>query len=97
MDTVIPPTFPLIEGYRAELRANRYTRLSEAEGARVAERFARSHHSNAMEDIHPSPALAALFAMFVEERVPVPLAEQYADRYLAEAFGGTAAVDARRA
>ena len=77
-------TSPLVEAYRADLRLADYARLSEDETARMADRFAVSHHSNAMAGVHPSPELAALFAMFVEERVPLPLAEQYFHRFMAE-------------
>ena len=74
--------FPLIEQYRAELRAQPYARLDDAALAEMRRSFANSHHSNAIEGIHPTPELEALFAMFVEERTPSDVLGPYVDRYI---------------
>lgn len=82
MNTTPAPSFQLVERYRAELQASDYARLSEDETMHMKHRFALSHHSNAIEDVHPSPELFALFAMFVQERVPVSIAQGYVNRFM---------------
>jgi hypothetical protein len=78
------PVFPIIEQYRAELRDLPYARLGDAELAELRQRSAEAHHSNAIEGIHPTPELEALFAMFVEERAPPDVLGLYVDRYVME-------------
>lgn len=82
MDTNPDFSFPLVERYRAELQASDYARLSADDTMRMKHRFALSHHSNAIEDVHPSPKLFALFEMFVQERVPVSVAQGYVSRFM---------------
>ncbi len=96
MDTMIASAFPLVDGYRAELRAASFERLSATDAIRMEERFAVSHRSNAMEDIHPSPEMKALLDLFVEERVPLPLALEYVRRFMREedTFGAPLLADA---
>ncbi len=84
MDSMIARTFPLVDAYRAELRAASFERLSAAEAARIKERFSVSHRSNAMADVHPSPEMKALLDLFVEERVPLSLARSYILRFVRE-------------
>lgn len=78
------PVFPIIEQYRAELRALPYTRLDDAPLAELRRSIAESHHSNAIEGIHPTPELEALFEMFLEERTPPDVLGPYVDRYVME-------------
>ena len=84
MGSMIARTFPLVNAYRAELRAASFERLSPAEAARMEERFAVSHRSNAMADVHPSPEMKALLDLFVRERVPLSLAREYILRFIRE-------------
>ena len=76
--------FPLIEQYRAELRSQPYVRVDDAELAELRRRSDAAHHSNAIEGIHPTPELEALFAMFLEERAPPDVFGPYVDRYVME-------------
>lgn len=76
--------FPVVEQYRAELRARPYARLDDQEVADLRQRSAEAHHSNAIEGIHPTPELAALFAMFLEERAPPDVFGPLVDRYILE-------------
>lgn len=80
-------SFPLIERYRAELRAMTFPRLDDTQLADMRRRDAHAHHSSAIEGIHPSPELAALFDMFLEERVPPDVSDAFVDRYLDHRFG----------
>ena len=78
------PSFPVVERYRAELRALPFVRLDDA--ARVELRIcsADAHQSSAIEGIHPTPEIEALFAMFLEERVPPSVSAPPATRYVME-------------
>lgn len=76
--------FPVVEHFRAELRAERFERLDAAGAERMRRAFAEMHHSNAVEGVHPTPELAALFAMLVEERAPPEAAGGVVSRYMAE-------------
>ena len=62
--------FSAIEAYRAELRALDFVRLDDAELDDLCNGLRHAHFSGAIEDIHSTPELMALFAMFVEERAP---------------------------
>jgi len=74
----------VVERYRAELRAQAYARVDDATLAELRQRSAEGHHSNAIEGIHPTPEVVALFAMFLEERVPADMCGLYAQRYILE-------------
>ena len=74
----------IVEQYRAELRAQPYTRVDDATLAELRQRSAEGHHSNAIEGIHPTPEIVALFAMFLEERVPPDVSGPYVHRYIME-------------
>ena len=76
--------FPVVEHYRAELHARAYARVDEQALAELRRRSESGHHSNAIEGIHPTPELAALFAMFLEERVPPEVSGPYVHRYILE-------------
>lgn len=78
------PEFPVVEHYRAELRARPYARLDDAALAELRRRSAAAHHSSAIEGIHPTPELEALFEMFLEERAPPDVSGPYVDRYIVE-------------
>jgi hypothetical protein len=78
--------FPLVERYRAELRSMPFERLHDAAAAELRRRLAGAHASSAIEGIHPTPELEALFAMFVEERAPAHVLGPFVDRYIAERF-----------
>lgn len=75
--------FPLVEELRGELRAAAFPRLSDPELARLRARLAKGHHNNAIEGIDPSPEMAALFEMFLQERAPLAVSEPYLDRFIA--------------
>lgn len=76
--------FPQVETFRSELYASLYARLDDAALAHLRERYAIAHHSNAIEGIDPTPELAALMAMFLEERVPVAISDPILTRYFLE-------------
>ncbi len=76
--------FPIVERYRAELRAMPYKRVNDEGMVELRRRRADAHHSNAIEGIHPTPELEALFAMFHEERVPPDVSGRYVHRYVME-------------
>ena len=74
----------IVEQYRAELRARSYTRVDDATLTELRQRTAEGHHSNAIEGIHPTPELMALFAMFLDERAPPDVSGPYVQRYIME-------------
>ena len=76
--------FPVIEGYRAELRALSFPRVDDAGMVELRRRGAEAHHSSAIEGIHPTPELEALFDMLLEERAPPDVSGPYVDRYIME-------------
>ena len=61
-----------------------FPRVDDAGMAELRRRGAEAHHSSAIEGIHPTPELEALFAMFLEERVPPDVSGPYVDRYVME-------------
>jgi hypothetical protein len=73
--------FPRVESFRRKLRALPFPRLNDAELAHLRARLLVGHHNNAIEGIDPSPELAALFAMFLQERAPLPVSESFVDRF----------------
>lgn len=76
--------FPVIEGYRRELNAMSFPRLGNAERRELDRRYGSMHHSNAIEGVHPTPELKALFQMFVDEAVPPGVSDAFVDRYMRE-------------
>lgn len=90
-------TFPVVERLRAELRAAPFRRLDAAGGERLRRAHAEMHHSNAIEGVHPTPELVALFAMFVEERAPPEATEGLVLRYMAERIAAGARQEATAA
>ncbi len=78
------PSFPVVERYRAELRALPFVRLDDAAMVELRIRSADAHQSSAIEGIHPTPEIEALFAMFLEERIPPSVSAPYATRYVME-------------
>lgn len=76
------PGFPLIEQYRAELQARPYARLDDDQVAELRYKMAGAHNSNAIEGIHPTPEMEALFSMLIEERTPPDVLGSYVDRYI---------------
>lgn len=78
------PSFPVIERYRAELRAMPFARLDDAAMVELRIRAADAHQSSVIEGIHPTPEVKALFDMFLEERVPPSVSAPYATRYVME-------------
>jgi hypothetical protein len=42
------------------------------------------YNNNAIEGIKPSPELAALCEMFLQERAPLPVSEPFVDRFFRE-------------
>ena len=76
--------FEVIEGYRRELRAMPFSRLDAGAQAALARSYRNSHHSNAIEGVHPTPEMEALFHMLVEERVPPETSDAFVDRYVRE-------------
>ena len=82
--------FPAIEIYRAELTALDYAPLNDRELATVRQRYADAHHSNAIEDIHPSAEQLAFTALMLDLRVPRDIANRYSDRFLQERIVGPA-------
>ena len=78
------PAFPTIDRYRTELSAMPFPRVDEAGMIELRRRSADAHHSSAIEGIHPTPELEALFAMFLEERVPSDVSGPHVHRYVME-------------
>lgn len=76
--------FPAIETYRAELRAQNFVRLEGAQLDQLRGDLREMHYSNEIEGIHPTPELAALFAMFIEERAPASAFGPFVHRWLRE-------------
>lgn len=76
--------FPVVERYRSELHAQPYVRLDDAALAELRQRSSSAHHSSAIEGIHPTPEMEALFTMFLEERVPPGVLGPYVDRFIIE-------------
>ena len=76
--------FPIVDRYRSELRALPFGRANDEEMVELRQRGADGHWSNAIEGIHPTPEVEALFAMFLEERVPPDVSGPYVLRYVME-------------
>ena len=76
--------FPIVDRYRAELRAKAFPRVDDAGMIELRRRGADAHQSSAIEGIHPTPELEALFAMLLEERVPPDVSGSYVHRYVME-------------
>lgn len=76
--------FAVIEDYRRELRALPFIRLGAEQRDGLDHRYRSMHHSNAIEGVHPTPELEALFRMFVEEGVPPAVSDRFVDRYVEE-------------
>jgi hypothetical protein len=76
--------FPRVEALRQALRSLRFVRLDDAELSHLRARLLVGHHNNAIEGIEPSPQMAALFAMFLQERAPLTVSEPFLDRYIRE-------------
>ena len=79
-------TFPIVEAFRAELRARDYPRLTDAEAGAMRADYAQGMANNAIEDIHPPPAMVAFIDMLVEERVPQEVSDEYFDRFAADQY-----------
>ncbi len=79
--------FPCVEALRRELQALPFIRLDDAQLAHLRARLLVGHHNNAIEGIEPSPELAALFEVFLQERAPLAVSEPFVDRF----FGVTPA------
>jgi hypothetical protein len=73
-----------VEQYHAELLAQPYTRVGDAMLAKLRQRKAEGHHSNAIEGIHLTSELMALFATFLEECAPPDVSGPYVHRYIME-------------
>lgn len=73
--------FPTVEKMRRELRALPFVRLDDAQLAQLRARLLVGHHNNAISGIEPSPELAALFEMFLEERAPLAVSEPFVNRF----------------
>ena len=76
--------FPVVERYRADLHTQAYACVDDQLLAELRRPSESGHHSNAIEGIHPTPELAALFAMFLDERVPSEVSGLYVQRYILE-------------
>ncbi len=76
--------FPIVDRYRAELRAMPFPRVDDAGMVELRRRRANAHQSSAIEGIHPTPELEALIAMFLEERVPPDVSGPFTHRYVME-------------
>jgi hypothetical protein len=74
--------FPRVETLRRELHALPFVRLNDAELSHLRVRILVGHHNNAIEGIEPSPEMAALFEMFLQERAPFTVSEPFLDRYI---------------
>ena len=69
---------------RSGMSASRFGRLDDAGTEQLRQAYAAMAHSNAIEGIHPTPEMAALFAMFVEERAPPAATDAIVDRYVTD-------------
>ncbi len=76
--------FPIIEHYRNELGRTRFARISEADQMAMDERHEGAVQSLAIEGLHGSPEISALFQMLSEERVSPSMRTQIVDRYVRE-------------
>ena len=91
-------SFPVIEGYRQELRSQSFGRVDNVGMVELRRNSADAHQSSVIEGIHPTPEVAALFTMFLEERVPPKVSELYVMRYVREQLVPAArAVDSKEA
>ena len=59
-------------------------RVDDAGMVKLRRRGTNAHQSSAIEGIHPTPELEALFTMFLEERVPPDVSGPYVHRYVME-------------
>lgn len=76
--------FPIIDRYRVELRGLPFQRVDDEGMVELRRRGADAHQSSAIEGIHPTPEMEALFTMFLEERVPLDMSGPYVMRYIME-------------
>ena len=79
---VAASAFAYVEALQRELHALPFVRLNDGELAHLRTRLRVGHHNNAIEGIEPSPELAALFEMFLQERAPLTVSEPFLDRYI---------------
>ena len=77
-------SFPVIEQYRKELRAQTFERVDDAGTVKLRRNSIDAHQSSVIEGIQPPPEVEALFDMFLEERVPPHISEWYVMRYVTE-------------
>lgn len=83
--------FPFVEQLRAAVRRTAYVRLTDAE-LECQDRSDRGIvQSLAIEGLHGSPEIEALFAMLREERVPPPVALHMVGRYVRDRLAPAAA------
>ena len=70
-----------VKQYRQELRQIPYEPLLDDDLKRVKGAFERMHLLCVSDGVAPTPETAALMVMFVEEKVPLSLADQIIDRF----------------
>jgi hypothetical protein len=75
-------TFPLIEAYRAELRAMGYQRLSEAQIADAMRGLRNGKASNAIEGNYGSAEADAFLSLLLEEGVPDEIGNELMVRFI---------------
>ena len=76
--------FPLVETIREEIRRAGLPPASEAELRELDKRLSEALANNAIEGIEPDPELAAVLAMFREERLQSRHFDRFYDRYVSE-------------
>ena len=75
--------FPRVERYRKELRSRVFRQMSDLELAQVAAIY-RSPEYREMIGAYPSSETVALLEMFLTERVPPDVSEEFIMRYVVE-------------
>ena len=77
-------TYQLVDGYRAEIQAREFERLTDGEVGAMRYAYRDAVASHAIEDMHGSPEDDALFEMLLEERAPWDLWSEYVLRHIRE-------------
>ena len=91
-------SFPVVEGYRQELRNQSFERVDDIGMVELRRNSVDAHQSSVIEGIHPTPEVEALFTMLLEEHVPPEVSEFYVMRYVTEQLVPAArAVDIKEA
>ena len=71
-----------LDKLRADIQAADFKRLSNDEAIALQRQYSAAHRASVERGDIPPTALVALFALFVEEKVPPHISQGYVDNFL---------------